>query len=161
MNLLKSDKFSVETERFLIRKFTPDDADDLFCVLSDNEVMKYIEPAFSFEQTKNFITDAGLCPLPLVWALEEKSTGGVRGHVIFHIYDDTSYEIGWILGRNIWNMGVASEITKALIKLSKEQGISSLTLECDKNQAVTRHIAEKFGFTLIESDDLCVYKLTL
>ena len=57
-----------ETRRLLIRRFTEADAEALYVVLSDPEVMRYIEPPFSLEQTRAFLRDAGLCAPPLVYA---------------------------------------------------------------------------------------------
>ena len=41
----------------LIRKMTITDLDDLYALLSDSEVMRYIEPPFSKEQTVQFLMD--------------------------------------------------------------------------------------------------------
>ena len=59
----------LETARLLARRFTPEDAEDLYAVLSDPEVMRYLEPPFSLEQTEEFIPKAGLCDPPLVYAV--------------------------------------------------------------------------------------------
>lgn len=59
-----------DTGRFLVRNFRLEDAEDLAEVLSDAEVMKYIESPFSMEQTWEFINTAGLSEPPLVYAVE-------------------------------------------------------------------------------------------
>lgn len=67
----------------LIREMTLADLDELYALLSDSEVMRYIEPPFSKEQTMQFLVDAGLSEKPLVYAVEDsgsfigyKSLGG-------------------------------------------------------------------------------------
>ena len=50
----------------LIREMTLADLDELYALLSDSEVMRYIEPPFSKEQTMQFLVDAGLSEKPLV-----------------------------------------------------------------------------------------------
>ncbi len=150
----------IKTERLLVRKFNETDTDDLFETLSDEAVMKYIEPPFSRNQTQKFILEAGLCEPPLVYALEWRETGKVIGHVIFHPYEEESYEIGWILNRNYWAKGIADELTKALVYYAKVHEISSLIIECDKEQVASKHIALKNGFVFVGEEDGCeVYRL--
>ena len=43
-----------------IRNMTELDTKDLYEVLSDPDVMKYIEPPYSLEQTKRFLVDCGM-----------------------------------------------------------------------------------------------------
>ena len=152
----------IETQRCIVRKFQLSDTDDLYKVLSNPEVMKFIEPPFTYTKTKNFIIQYGLCEKPLVWALELKESGSVIGHVIFHQYDTGKYEIGWIISDRLWGGGIASEVTKQLIKFAQQNSdISSLVLECDPNHEVTKHIAIKYGFKLIKENERNVYELHL
>lgn len=153
---------NLQTPRILIRSFRPTDVADLHKVLSNTEVMQYIEPPFYFEETEAFIRDHGLCNPPRVYALEDRISTTVIGHVIFHPYDAQSYELGWILHKDYWGKGIASEITEALIHYAKQQAIQQLILECDKAQTASKRIAEKFGFTLIGTEDTReIYKLIL
>jgi len=152
----------IETERLIVRNFTEKDVDDLFETLSDEAVMKYIEPPFDMEKTKEFIREAGLCELPLVYALEWKETGKVIGHVIFHPYEEDSYEIGWILNRRYWGKGIADEVTKMLVEHARKLQSNSCIIECDERQAASRHIALKNGFVYEGEDDGCsIYRLKM
>lgn len=135
----------IETQRLLVRPFEERDLDALCAVLSDPETMKYIEPPFSCERTARFLREAGLCEPPLVFAAEDH--GGVIGHVIFHDCGvPDRYEVGWVLRRDRWGRGYASELTAALIAEGRARGLKSLLIECDPRQAATRRIAEAFGF---------------
>lgn len=152
----------IDTERCVMRKLTLDDANDLHEVLSNEEVMQYIEPTFNLEQTREFIQDAGLCEPPRVYALEWKETGKVIGHVIFHLYEEDSYEVGWILNRNYWGKGIADEITKALVEYVKGTKAKSCVIECDAEQEASKRLALKNGFIFEGEDDVCeVYRLRL
>lgn len=153
---------NIETSRCIIRNLTPDDAADLYKTLSDEKVMEYIEPAFDMEQVKEFIEDAGLCEPPLVYALEWKENGKVIGHVIFHPYEEDSYEIGWIINRGYWCMGIADEVTKKLIEYAKSLDVNSCVIECDAEQEASKRIALKNGFTYEGEDEGCdVHRLIL
>ena len=182
----------LKTTRLTIRKFKPSDVDGLFKVLSDAEVMRYIEPPFTLKQTANFVAQCGICANPLVFALiKDKSNydapdhsawtsndptpeSRLIGHVIFHLYPDealarkfgTVYEIGFVIAKEFWHLGIASEITGALINYSKENGINALVLECDRDNVASIKIAEKFSFydiTMADSlaDSLLTFILPL
>ena len=102
--------------------------------------------------------DAGLPEIPLVYAVEDSSS--FIGYVIFHDYDEDNMEIGWILKREVWGQGYASLLTKMLIDKSRKLGKGSI-IECDPRQAVTEHIAKKYGFKFSGKRDGCdVYKLS-
>lgn len=153
---------NLQTSRCIIRNLTPDDAADLYKTLSDEKVMEYIEPAFDMEQVKEFIEDAGLCEPPLVYALEWKENGKVIGHVIFHPYEEDSYEIGWIINRGYWHMGIADEVTKELIEYAKSLNVNSCIIECDSEQEASKRIALKNSFTYEGENDGCdVYRLNI
>lgn len=135
----------IETDRVLIRGLTENDAEALFHVLSDLEVMRYIEAPFSLEQTEAFIRNVGLCDPPLVYAVVWKQTGELIGHLIWHPWDKTAMELGWILRRDFWGFGVAKELTEAMLNRTSKDVI----LECTPAQTATRHIAEAFGFHVV------------
>ncbi len=150
------------TERCLIRNLNMEDADELYQVLSDEDVMRYIEPVFDMEKTKAFIQSAGMCEPPLVYAIVWKQTGNVIGHAIFHIYEQSDYEIGWILDKSYWGMGIADEVTKKLVEYAKCSGADSCVIECDAEQVASKRIAIKNGFVYEgKSDDLECYRLAL
>jgi len=115
----------VETDRLLLRNLKSEDAADLLGALGDPEVMRYVEPAYDLDKTTAFIKKYGLCSPPSVFALVEKSSQKVIGHVVFHgIGDKEIYELGWILNKGYWGKGYACEISKALL----EYGFTELAL---------------------------------
>lgn len=150
------------TERCLIRDMRMEDADDLYQVLSDKRVMMYIEQAFDMERTRRFIQSAGLCEPPLVYAIVWKMTGKVIGHAIFHLYGKNDYEIGWVLKKAFWGIGIADEVTKELVKRARYLGAVSCVIECDERQITSKRIAIKNGFAYEDtSDSLERYRLVL
>lgn len=82
----------ITTKRCILRRMSLEDAQDLYGVLSDGEVMKYIEPPFDMAGMLEFIKSAGLCEPPLVLAVEWRENGRVIGHAVFHPYDKSFYE---------------------------------------------------------------------
>lgn len=159
-----------------IRPFQTDDLDSLYEILSDEEVMKYLEPPFSKEKTKDFLISAGISDHPLVYAVdydgfEADSTvdntsdcAALRkmiGYVIYHDYDATSMELGFVLHRSVWGRGLASSLTRLLIEKARLSGKDAV-IECVPEQYSTKRIAEKCGFSYCGMDEGCeVYRLKL
>ena len=52
----------IVTKRCILRRMSLEDAQDLYSVLSDGEVMKYIEPPFDMDKTLGFKTRRSLRP---------------------------------------------------------------------------------------------------
>lgn len=142
-----------ETEKLRVRTFRPEDAKDALAWLGDGEVMRYVEEPFDLEKTEAFLAAHGLTGKPHVYAVEEKESGRLTGHLIFHPYDEDSYELGWILAKDFWNKGYASMLTEAAIAFAGKQGIPYLVIECGRRQNASIALARKYGFTADGSED--------
>lgn len=142
----------------MIRKMTAEDMEPLCRLLADPEVMKYLEPPFTEEQTAKFLEQAGLSDPPLVYAVEKE--GEFIGYVIYHDYDDESMEIGWVLDRRCWGGGIASLLTERLAEEAAAIGKHAV-IECVPEQKATARIAEKNGFAFmgVNEDGLAVFRL--
>ena len=92
-----------------IRRMQGGDADELYRLLSDPVVMRYLELPYDRARTEVFLRRAGLAAQPLVYAVEEG--GSFIGYVIYHAYDGNSMEIGWVLLPEYWGRGYASALT--------------------------------------------------
>ena len=140
-----------------IRKMQPGDADALYRLLSDPEVMRYLEPPFDRAQTEDFLRRAGLAEPPLVYAAEKNED--FIGYVIYHAYDAESVEIGWVLLPDYWGRGYASALTDRLIDMAQQEQ-KSVVIECAPAQEATKRIAIKKGFRACGiCDGLAVYRL--
>ena len=127
-----------------IRRMTQDDLMPLCELLSDERVMEHIEPVFDFEKTKSFLEKAGRCEPHLIWTVE--LNGAFIGYVIYHDYDEESREIGWLLLPAYWGRGIATRLTRKLTQTAFGEGKNAV-IECSPEQAATKHIAMKCGFT--------------
>lgn len=153
---------NISTPRCIIRNLTATDAPCLHKILSDRDVMEYIEPPFTIEQTREFIQTAGSCDPPLVYALIWKDTETLIGHVIFHPCEENSMELGWILQKSFWGLGIASEVTEALTVHAKKKGAKSCVIRCDPRQNTSKNIALRNHFRYEGQEDGClVYRLIL
>ena len=140
-----------------IRRFEERDFLSLYRLLSDENVMRYLEEPFDEERTLSFLNDNGLNESPRIYAVEEDEK--FIGYVIFHEYDEKAYEIGWVLYPKYWRKGNASKLTEMLIEKGKQMN-KDLVIECVPEQVATKRIAEKYGFSYMGNEDgLEIYRL--
>ena len=140
-----------------IRRMQSGDADELYRLLSDPVVMRYLELPYDRARTEVFLRRAGLAAQPLVYAVEEG--GSFIGYVIYHAYDGNSMEIGWVLLPEYWGRGYASALTDRLIDRARQER-KSVVIECAPAQEATKRIASKKGFRDCGiCDGLAVYRL--
>lgn len=59
------------------------------------------------------------------------------GYVIYHDYDDSSMELGWVLNKSAWGKGYAAKLTEELIQKATRSGKNSV-IECAPEQEVTK-----------------------
>lgn len=105
----------METERLLIRKFTPDDWQDLFEYLSKPEVVRY-EPydAFTEEQARQEAINrsSNSC----FWAVCLKDSSKLIGNLYISEQDFDTWELGYVFNNSYQGKGYATEAAKALIE---------------------------------------------
>ena len=59
-----------EGTRVRLRMMRREDADELYALLSDEAVMRWLEPPFNRAQAERFLEQAGLSEPPLIYAAE-------------------------------------------------------------------------------------------
>ena len=153
----KTVRHIVTDERFYLRKMTPSDLGALCALLSDPEVMRCLEPPFTHEQTETFLREQGLAESPRILAAEDKDHAFI-GYAIYHDYDETDKEIGWVLKKDVWGKGYASQITKVLTAMALSEGKGAV-IECVPEQTATKRIAARNGFVFSGNrDGLDIYR---
>ena len=142
-----------ENARLRLRTMCRDDLEELYALLSDAEVMRWLEPPFTREQAEQFLQQAGLSDPPLIYAAEN-AEGEFLGYAIYHDYDDHSRELGWVLRQSAWRKGYAGEMTALLTVLARREGKDAV-IECAPGQTVSAHIARRHGFSYEGRADGC------
>lgn len=142
-----------ENARLRLRTMRCGDLEELYALLSDAEVMRWLEPPFTREQAERFLQQAGLSDPPLIYAAEN-AEGEFLGYAIYHDYDDHSRELGWVLRQSAWRKGYAGEMTALLTALARREGKDAV-IECTPEQTVSAHIARRHGFSYEGRADGC------
>jgi ribosomal-protein-alanine N-acetyltransferase len=118
----------IETARLQLRQFTIDDLEDLFRIYSNPEVMRYLSVR-TREQTHASLLrhikqweEYGFG----MWAVVHKINGQLIGRCGLMFLDNTpEVELGYVFAKPYWNMGLATEASKA----SLNYGFELLKLE--------------------------------
>jgi len=160
----------LETERLILRTWTADDAQRLFEICSDTEVMKYIgtrQPYETIEQAREFLTWAtnyqaenNFCR----WAALEKTSGKIVGSCGFaRPHGTEEIELGYLFDRSFWGNGFATEAAAACLKYGFEQLKFPETIAItDLENVASQKVLEKIGFNKrgvekIDDEDNLIY----
>lgn len=150
----------LETDRLLLRRFTPHDVDNLVELDSDPEVMRFINGGRPTprEEIEDDVLPAFLAYYERFasygfWAAEEKATGEFLGWFHFRPAKGAppgEIELGYRLRKAAWGKGYATEGSRALI----EKGFTDLRVErVVANTMVvnvaSRHVMEKAGLKFV------------
>ena len=152
----------LETPRLAIRQFTEHDVDNLFGLNTDPEVMRYLTGGRPTPRDE--IRDE-ILPFHLrvydrldrlgTWAAESTATGEFLGWFHFRPGPDgdiTNIDLGYRLRRPTWNMGYATEGSRALISMGfTDLGVQRVYAHTMTVNIASRRVLEKCGLTLVRT----------
>lgn len=135
----------METERLLIRRFSPNDWPGLYEYLSQEDVVKfepyevYTEEASKEEATRragdnNF------------WAVCLKSNGKLIGNIYLCKQDFDTWELGYVFNSNFQGKGYATESAKALVDdIFSNQNGRRVVAMCNPLNVQSWNLLERLG----------------
>lgn len=146
---------TLETERLILRTFTPDDAESMFQnIASDPDVVRFMlyDRCDTIEATRKHIDqwlryfdEPGAREL---FAIVLKSTGEVIG-TIDHAELDTearSAEVGYQLGKSWWGKGYTTEALRAVLAYCFETvGLNRVWADYDTRNTASGRVMQKAG----------------
>jgi len=118
----------IESKRLILRQLTPEDALDFFACQSDPEVFRYSgrseETSLeSARHTLNILFKRHQERTMLSWAIVLKENQRLIGRFQIEEWSDENHRaaVGYLLGRQYWGKGYATEALRAVIAYLFEQ----------------------------------------
>ncbi len=148
-----------ETERLVVRKWTPQDAKDAFEMYNHPDVVQHLprsagDPLTVEDQRakiqKTNERYAKLNDGTGFWAVEESTSGKVIGtSLLVLLPGHADIEVGWLLHPAHWGKGYASEAAKGALqygfeKLDLQRIVAVVRPENERSIAVARRLGMKF-----------------
>src|SRR5258707_1233513 len=106
---------TLQTERLIMRMFRESDFEEHSSYSADPEVQRFLGEGRSltrFEAWRQMAMILGHWQLRGYgqWAVEERASGRLVGRIGFFLPEGwPGFELGWVLGREFWGKGYASE----------------------------------------------------
>ncbi len=142
----------IETCRLQLRHFTPNDADDLYRIYSQPDLFKYMsnDKPLLWEQARaviNSLTENWQQHQFGVWAVVYKNHQELIGHCGFKFLENTKeIQIGYILLKSYWNMGLGTEAAKASLEYAFEiANLERIVAVAKPENIASRRVMEKVG----------------
>jgi [ribosomal protein S5]-alanine N-acetyltransferase len=141
-----------ETERLRVRQYTEADADIFHLLNSDEEVMRYIRPVQTREESDKALADyiAFYREYPQMgrWAVEEKISGKQVGRfAIIFIPGSEKIQLGYSLFREEWGKGYATELTRGGLQfVFEEMKLPLIYTVTEVANIPSQHVLIKTGF---------------
>lgn len=144
----------IKTERLLLRKILPEDAERVFQWMSDPEVCKYERwsPHPSIEFTRGYIIevfDEYKSDLTYQWGIQfgDDLIGSV---CIVNVSNyDQKATLGYCLAKEYWSKGYTTEAVKAVIDyIFLEIGLNRIEASHSVNNIASGRVLEKVGMVL-------------
>jgi ribosomal-protein-alanine N-acetyltransferase len=148
----------LQTRRTILRRFRLSDLNNMIRLESDPDVMKFTpsripQAVDKTEARLKSLIDKESAYAPLgVWAVELKDTADFVGWFMLIKTEYEIPEIGFMIVKDQWGKGFATEVAKALIDFGmkdlKYKGIAAVT---DHDNTISIHILHKLGFQKMSS----------
>ena len=146
----------LNTKRLLLRHLKPDDLAPLYVLYRDPDIRKYYpDGTRTHEETKEelewFLNGHTRRPELGLWATVERNTGeflGRCGLLPWHIQGSDEVELAFMIKKERWREGLATEAAHGIIKHAHEVlGLRRLVCLVMPGNAASAGVAEKVGMS--------------
>ena len=142
----------LRTARLVLRDFRSDDFDDVLAYGSDPEVVRFMffdprDAAGTRAYLEHMLASQREEPRrTFELAVERDGDGRVIGACDLTLEGEREADLGYILAREAWGRGHASEIARALVRAGFEQlGLERIFAVCAVGHAASARVLEKAG----------------
>ena len=155
----------LETDRLILRRLEDTDADAIYQMRSDAELMRYIREPQKRRETEKWIRlvssrwekdKMGFC------AVVEKNSEKLIGWCgVWRLSETGEVEIGYAIAKQFWNQGLATEAAKAILEYAFANiETDRITAVADPENVSSRRVMEKLGMKYVRTDDFYERQLT-
>ena len=146
---------TLETERLILRKMTPADAEAVFTYASDPEVTRYViwDTHRTIEDSESFLhstVERYKNAEAADWGIVRKENGRFIGGcgIVGWDLDHARAEMGYVLSREYWGQGLMPEAVRAMISFGFERmGLNRIEARCMTENVASARVMEKAGVT--------------
>lgn len=148
-------KANIKTQRLILRNYNDLDAESMFLsYCNDEEVVRYLTwyPHLSIDYTQDYLSNTIIPNINKETTLElaitlKEHPNTVIGNISIVDYHKNTAEIGYVLGKEYWNQGLASESLSAFIEyIFDYTSINTLTAYYDIENLASANVLKKCGF---------------
>lgn len=144
----------ITTNKILLRNFEKEDLEDLYDYSSQNGVGEFAGWPHheSLEQSAKVLNEfiQNENQLAIVYRENEKVIGHIGIHKDSENNRPDTKELGYVLNRDYWNRGIMTEVIYAVLDKLFLNGIAYVYACCFQNNAASKHLIEKCGFTFVQ-----------
>lgn len=144
----------IVTERLILRTWRPEDRAPFAEINADPEVMRHFPEILSEEASnaavdrfERYFAESGIT----FFAVEEQASGRLVGTIgMRHVRDNIpvapAVEIGWRLGRDVWNKGYATEGARVVLQAAfVDFAFPRVVAFTRPTNVASRRVMEKIG----------------
>jgi [ribosomal protein S5]-alanine N-acetyltransferase len=144
----------IETSRLILRRFTPDDAEDMYANWAgDPEVTKFLmwdahTDAAATHSLLEQWAQAYADPRTFLWAIVLKETGKPIGSISLLNFNeqDRKAEVGYCIGRRWWGKGLMAEALRAVLTFAFDTvGLNRVEACHDTRNIASGRVMQKAG----------------
>lgn len=144
----------LDTARLLLRRPNADDLEAVFArYASDPDVTRFVNwpRHLSVDETRAFLrfSDAEWERWPAgPYLIVGRHDGRLLGGTGLAFETARQATTGYVLAKDAWGRGLATEALRAMIDLARRLGVERLVALCHPDHRASGHVLEKGGFTL-------------
>ena len=147
-----------ETKRCIIRELSLEDLDALFELYTDEEIVRFTENLYSYEEEKEFqsayINNMYRFYGYGMWLVFSKETGRLIGRAGLEHREyngEIELELGYLIGTQYQKQGYAAEVCQQILKIAKSMtDFPRINCLIDAKNIPSIRLAEKLSFTRAE-----------
>ena len=135
----------ISTPRLLIRRFRPEDYEELYEYLSDEQVVKY-EPYEPFTREQCRLESVRRSKNNDFLAVCLKDSGKLVGNIYFEKQDFDTWELGYVFNRHYQGNGYATEGARAVLDYGfKEMKVRRVVACCNPENSASWKLLERLS----------------